>query len=339
MSETFYFARAPIRIDFAGGWTDVPPFSTQVGGAVVNAAINKYTYIAIEQRTDGRYHLESADFGIVLDIEKRDGLVYNGELDVVKATIKKSDNVTGLNVFVRCDSPPGSGTGSSASICVALSSLLLKNAGMSLVDAARAIEIEELQIAGGKQDQYASFYGGFNYLEFKDPDVTRTALSLGRDVLCHLEKHLIICYTGKARVSGNIISQVMNNFTQGNPKTVKALHNILMTGKQMKKVLEKGNLNEFANLLSINWENQKLLDPSVSNEKIDKLFQIAMDAGALGGKALGAGGGGCLIFYTRTNKEGAVRQALTEAGTEIIDFSFDYDGLTLWLSPPISNKP
>ena len=330
MPKTFYFARAPIRIDFAGGWTDVPPYSAEIGGAVVNAAINKYTYIAMEQRTDGRYHLESADFGMVLDIENRDGLLYNGEIDVAKAAIKKSDNVTGLNVFIRCDAPPSSGTGSSASICVALSGLLLKDGDIPIVDAARTIETEELQIAGGKQDQYASFYGGFNYLEFKDPHVNRTALSLGRDVICHLEKHLVLCYTGKARVSGNIISKVMTNFMEGNPKTVKALHNILAAGRETKWALEKGNLDEFATLLSINWENQKLLDPSISNEKIDKLFQIAMAAGALGGKALGAGGGGCLIFYARTNREGAVRQALIEAGAKVIDFSFDFDGLTLW---------
>lgn len=338
MPESLYFARCPIRIDFAGGWTDVPPYSAEIGGAVVNAAINKYTYVVIEPRADGRYHLESADFGIVLDIENRDGLVYNGKLDAVKAAIKKSDNATGLNVFVRCDSPPSSGMGSSASICVALSGLLLKDAGMTVIDAARAIEIEDLQIAGGKQDQYASFYGGFNYLEFKDPDVSRTALSLSKDVLCHLEKHLIICYTGKARVSGNIILQVMDNFARGNPQTVKALHNIFMAGKQMKEALEKGNVDEFAALLSINWENQKLLHPSVSDETIEELFQIAIDAGVLGGKALGAGGGGCLIFYTRTNREGAVRQALTGAGAKIIDFSFDFDGLTLWSSPGL-NKP
>lgn len=332
MSKTLYYARAPIRIDFAGGWTDVPPYSSEVSGAVVNAAINKYTYVAIEARTDGRYHLESDDYGIVLDLENRDALVYNGSLDVVKAAIKKSDNATGLNVFVRCDSPPGSGTGSSASICIALSGLLLRDVGIPIVNLARSIETEELQIAGGKQDQYASFYGGFNYLEFKDPDVTRIPLGLSRDIICHLEKHLILCYTGKARLSGNIISQVMTNFTQGNPKTVRALHNILMAGKQMKVALERGNLDEFATLMSFNWENQKLLDPSVNNDKIEELFQIAMDAGALGGKALGAGGGGCLIFYADTHKEGAVRQVLEDAGAEIIDFSFDFDGLTLWSS-------
>jgi D-glycero-alpha-D-manno-heptose-7-phosphate kinase len=339
MANTIFFARAPLRIDFAGGWTDVPPYSMEIGGAVVNAAINKYTYIAVEHRMDGHYRLESADFGIALDVENRNDLVYNGELDVVKAAIKRSGNATGLNIFVRCDSPPGSGTGSSASICVALSGLLLKDTGTTIVDSARAIEIEELKIAGGKQDQYGLLYGGFNFIECKDPHVTRTSLKPAKDILCHLEKHLILCYTGKSRVSGNLIFQVMNNFIRGNPTTLKALNNILIAGREMKRVLEEGNLDEFGRLLSINWENQRLLDPSVSNERIDKLFQIAMKSGALGGKALGAGGGGCLIFYAGTNKEAAVRKAVREAGAEIIDFNFDHDGLTLWSSPGSYKKP
>jgi D-glycero-alpha-D-manno-heptose-7-phosphate kinase len=304
-----------------------------IGGAVVNAAINRYTYVAIEPRTDGHYHLESDDFGIVLDIKDRAAFQYNGELDAVKAAIKKSDNEAGLNIFIRSDVPPGSGMGSSASLCIALAGLLLKHQELPIVDAARSIEVEELHIPGGKQDQLASFYGGFNYLEFKGSTVARTAMKLDLDVLCHLEKHLILCYTGKARVSGNLIYKVMTKFSQGNQQTVQALDNILAIAREMKTTLERGNLDKFGKLLSLNWENQKLLDPSISNDDIDRIYQLALDAGALGGKALGAGGGGCLIFYTRPNKEGAVKQALYQAGVKIIDFCFEFGGLTLWSAP------
>lgn len=328
-------SRAPIRIDFGGGWTDVAPFCHKENGAVVNATINRYTYVTLIPRRDKKIRIISADFDIFIEVQNFKRLEYDGNLDLVKAAIKRLGINMGMNLYVRCDAPPGSGTGSSASISVALIGLLntLQVERLSpheIANLAHRLEIDELHIAGGKQDQYGAVLGGFTFMEFRGDSVSNSNLDVHPEVIHEMEKHLILCYTGKSRLSGDIIKRVMGSYERNNRTVTNALRRIRDAAIELKSALITGNLKQFAELLNDNWENQKKLDETVSNQQIEDLFKKAFRAGALGGKALGAGGGGCLLFYCKDNREHEVRRALETAGTKIIEFNFDFEGLQTW---------
>ena len=330
-------SRAPIRIDFAGGWTDVPPFSEREGGAIVNASINRYTYATLVPHDDDAIRIISADFEKYVEVANYRDLEYDGNLDLIKAALRVLDITMGMDIYVRCDAPPGSGTGSSSSISVALIGLLnqlqrVKLSPHEVAKMARTLEIRELNIAGGKQDYYASALGGINFLEFEDPSVSSSRLQLAQATLHDMEKQLILCYTGQSRLSGDIIKTVMGAYERGEKSTVDALRNLKRIAYETKNALLAGNLADFAALLEENWHNQKQLDPSVSNARIDHLFATAKRAGAIGGKACGAGGGGCILFYCGENQEHLVRKALLAEGAQIIEFNLEDEGLHTWVS-------
>lgn len=312
------------------------PFSSKVGGAVVNAAINRYTYATLVPRDDGHIRIVSADFDTFLEVRSFRELEYDGNLDLIKAAIRRMGIEMGMDLFVRCDAPPGSGIGSSASISVALIGLLnqLQNSRLSaheIADLAHLLEIEELHIAGGKQDQFAAAVGGINYMEFTDSAVTVSRLRLSDGVINELEKHLVMCYTGKSRLSGDLINTVMGAYRSGVSRTVQALCRLKEIAQEMKTALLRGDLQSFGELLSENWQCQKALDSSTTNDYIESLFDRVVSDDAMGGKALGAGGGGCLLFFCRSDREHVARRKLEEAGAEIIDFNFDTKGLRTWM--------
>lgn len=293
-------SRAPVRIDFAGGWTDVHIFARGAGGAVVNATINHYVTGKLE----------------ILDTE-----------GVHPSTAGEKE---GLSVAYQSDLPSGSGLGTSSALNVIWLSLV-KSQISSDEDRAQIAELayqleEMLGILGGKQDQYASAYGGFNFMTFGDR-VEVERLTIPQSMIEELEGRLVLCYTGKPRLSGNIHENVWGAFRQGVPDTVNALYYLRNCAIRMRTVLEEGNIDEFAALLSQNWKHQKALDPSVTNEQIEHLFQVAFEAGAQGGKACGAGGGGCLLFCAKKGYQTALSDALSEAGARVIPFQFDFDGL------------
>jgi len=346
-------SRAPVRIDFAGGWTDVALFTQEQPGAVVNAAINIYSY-ATARRTqpkeaksddyrdkspraieDNSIKMYSADFDIYEEATEIKELEYGGNLDLVKAAIKRMDVSFGLEIITRSNAPAGSGLGSSASMGVALVGVLARLVGSTLLpyeyaEVASSIERHELGILGGKQDQYASAIGGVNFMEFSGEEVKLSKLPLSTDTLHELEKNLALCYTGKSRLSSNIHQNVVDAYLAGNKDTLDALRNLKQIAVEMKNALLKGDLLYFSSLLNDNWDNQKRLHTSVTNSQIDSLFDLALSSGAIGGKASGAGGGGCLVFYCADDREHVVRRKLQDAGCDIIDFNFDFEGLQTW---------
>ena len=347
-------ARAPVRIDFAGGWTDVALFTEQSKGYVVNAAINIYSYVTVRKRPpkeiltnsygykhkewkpDTSVRIYSADFDLYEEAKEIKQLEYNGNMDLAKAAIKQMKIVDGLEIITRSDAPPGSGLGTSAAMGVALIGALSQFAKKPMLpyeyaEVASAIERFELDIFGGKQDQYASALGGFNFMEFDGEEVKVSPLAVASDILCELEKHLVLCYTGKSRLSGDIHRKVVEAYRGNDPKTRDALRNLKTIAQQMKDALLTGDLKSFGALLSENWENQKALHPSVTNSQIDALFDATLANGAIGGKACGAGGGGCLVFYAKSDCEHTVRYELEKAGLDIIDFNFDFRGLHTWM--------
>ena len=335
MRQVILKSRVPVRLDFSGGWTDVPPFSEKVGGAVVSAAINRYTYSTVKFLPYKKIKLTSSDYNMVVEIDKHSSLKYDGNLDLVKAAIKRLKLKTGLDLYIRSDAPPNTGMGTSASAAVCLIGTLnrMQNAKMTLheiANLARQLELEELNIDGGRQDQFSAAFGGINFMEFKDPQVLLSPLRLSDSTICELEKQLVLCYTGISRLSGNIISKVMKQYIMGNTKTVDALYNLKRIAIDMKIALLNDDVDKFGILLSENWENQKKLHESVTNSTVDEIFKLAKKHGAIGGKALGAGGGGCLLFFCEQNSEQKVKKVLQKQNLQIIDFNFEFKGLQTW---------
>ena len=347
-------SRAPVRIDFAGGWSDVPLFAQDQPGAVVNAAINIYTYVTVKRLPDkhietsayGYKHLEtvedtsikiySADFDIYQEAADVKQLEYNGNIDLAKAAIKKMNINGGLEIITRSNAPAGSGLGSSAAMGVALVGALGQFNGSihlpyEFAEMASSIERHELGILGGKQDQYASAMGGISFMEFFGEEVKCSKLQIPQETLYELEKNLVLCYTGGSRLSSDIHQRVTNAYLNGEDETIDAMQNLRQIAHETKNSLMKGDLGSFGELLGENWENQKRLHSSITNPQIDTLFGISYRNGALGGKASGAGGGGCLLFYCESDKEHIVRKKLEEAGVEVIGFNFDFTGLQTWM--------
>jgi len=291
-------SRAPVRIDFAGGWTDVDIFAKGAGGAVLNATIDKYVWGKLEIH------------------------------DTVDA--QRTQEKEGMGVSYESDLPSGSGLGMSSALNVVWLSLI-KSHVTSVDDkkmiANLAYDLERmLGILGGKQDQYASALGGFNFMTFDD-EVEVEQLNLDPGLIEEMQDRLVLCYTGKPRLSSNIHENVWGAYRRGVPQTINALYNLRNVAVRMKTVLEGGDLDEFSQLLNQNWKHQKELDPSVTNEQIDGLFETACAAGAISGKACGAGGGGCVVFFCEPGKKTSVAKAVEDAGTRYIDFKFDFSGL------------
>lgn len=328
-------ARAPVRIDLAGGWSDVPPFSAEAGGAVVNVAISRYAYATLIGNDSGEFVLESGDYDQYIHARSIRELEYDGSLDLLKAAVRRMNVQFGGHLITRSEAPPGSGTGSSASMGVALIGLLdaILERGMSRTEIAamaNLLETDELGIDGGKQDQYAAACGGIAAMTFEDPEVEVEPLNPSRGFLLELEKSLLLVYTGKSRLSGNIISTVMGAYRRNEDAMTEPLMNIREAGHEMRNAILEEDLVRVGEVLDFNWENQKRLYDEMTTPKIDALMEIAGRDGLLGAKACGAGGGGCIVLLCEPDREHVVRRDVEDLGGECIDFNFDYDGLTVW---------
>lgn len=331
-------SRAPTRIDFAGGYTDLIPFAVRRPGAVVNAAISLYTCVAL-QVSDELFHNRCVDVCApdlnlhlrIPDVRKNS---YDGKLDLVKAILCRMSTHDGLSLQIYSDAPPGGGLGSSGAMGVALVGILSEYMGKRLSSreiADIASEVERgIGVCCGKQDHYASVAGGINYMEFHGEMVELSRLELGTDVLRDLERSLCLCYTGKSRFARSMLQNVLDAYLDGNRETAAALASLRRIALEMKRSLLSGDLQSFGELLGENWENQRRLHPSISNSQINGLFDIACSSGAISGKACGAGGGGCLVFFCEPDKAHSVRMELIEAGAQVFDFDFDFGGLQVW---------
>jgi len=289
-------SKAPVRIDFAGGWTDVDIFAKGAGGAVLNAAIDKY----VTGTLDTREHPNGDSQGITIS--------YQSQL------------------------PAGSGLGTSSALNVVWLSLVkakITSAEDRKTIACLAYELEAiLGILGGKQDQYASALGGISFMTFGER-VEVEPLNLAPQVIEELEQRLVLCYTGKSRLSGNIHENVWGAYQRGVPETVDALSTLRNVAFSMRYVLTLGRLDEFAQLMNENWAAQKRLDSSITNDQIETLFEEAFKHGAVGGKACGAGGGGCVLFFAEKDRRREVEEAIEKLGSHIIPFKFEFGGLQI----------
>ena len=210
--------RAPLRVSFGGGGTDVAPFCVEQGGAILGSTINKYAYCSIVPRTDDQIVVHSLDFDMTVKYNTHENYVYDGKLDLVKAALKAMEIKAGCEVYLQCDAPPGSGLGTSSTVMVAMLIAMARWKGIMmdgyrLADLAFQVEREDLQIAGGYQDQYAATFGGFNFIEFHGRnDVVVNPLRIKKEILHELQYNLLLCYTGNVHVSANIIKEQVKNY-------------------------------------------------------------------------------------------------------------------------------
>jgi len=324
---------APLRISFAGGGTDIAEYSRVQGGAVINSTINWYAHTHLKP-TEKSIRLISLDYGTD---EKIEYFKYDGKNDLVKATLKRiaqGNHAGGAELFMHTDAPPGSGLGSSSAVVVsligALNNWLNQFMGdYEVAEAAYEIERKELSLKGGYQDQFASTFGGFNYIEFlKDGKVIVNPLRMSYESIRELECHLLLCYTGSTRLSAKIIERQIDDFKEG--RNIEALHEQKRMAFDMKNALLKGDHDDFGRMLDVVWETKKKMTSGITNSHIDSLYETAKAKGAVGGKILGAGGGGYLLLYCDYKKKHEVERAMHSMGTEPKPFSFVKDGLTVW---------
>ena len=340
--------KTPLRISFAGGGTDVSPYFEERGGVVLNATIDKYCYGSLVQRDDGNITVQSLDYDIVAKYHVDEEIAYDGQLDLVKAAIKimgqYPDNGNGQNtfgggqgidLFIHTDAPPGSGLGSSSALVVALIGLLRRWRHLPLThydvaELAYHIERTELGIPGGTQDQYAAAFGGFNFMEFSSAGVVVNPLRIDAETINELEYNLLLCYTGSTRLSANILDNQIDNYRNRKVDVLEAMGELKSITWDMKKALLQGRLDDFGHLLHEAWINKKKMAKEITNPAIDVLYSASRRYGALGGKLLGAGGGGYLLIYCPFGKKHVIAAALEELGGQVVEFTFQNRGVQTW---------
>lgn len=338
--KTIYRAKAPLRLGLAGGGTDISPYSDLYGGAVLNAAINMYAFASIQPRTDGMIEIISTDFSENLLIQSSKSLDINGNLILLKGIYNKivkdfTKKPLSFTLITDTNVPICSGLGTSSAITVAVIGafaewLQLPLGEYEVAHLAFEIERKELGLAGGKQDQYAAAFGGFNFMEFyKDDEVLINPLRIKEDYILELENNLLLFFTGKSRFSAEIIEKQVKAM-KSDDGTVEYMHKMKDAAFEMKKLLLKGRLYELGELLDVIWRYKKNTGENVSTDFIDEIYTTARESGAIGGKVSGAGGGGFMFFYCPGNNKYKVIQNLSKFKGDIRRFEFIKEGLITW---------
>ncbi|MBV9020243.1 MAG: GHMP kinase [Ktedonobacteraceae bacterium] len=326
--------RAPVRISFGGGGTDLAAYYTRFGGLVVSATITRYCYVVADRATDGGIHINSADYRLWESYPRGVLPTVQEPLALPKAAIacfaKYGLLEKGVNLFLSSEVPPGTGLGSSSAMAVALVyalslHLALPVDPLDVAELACQLEIEQLGMPIGKQDQYASAYGGLNAIHFTDSAVRVIPLDLPAHVVTTLSSCLLLFATGHTRNSADILHQQRAD-TQTNPATVTSLHRIKALAEEMSVALLAGNLDRFGQLLDLAWCEKRSLSKHISTAAIDCCYKAARQAGALGGKITGAGGGGFLLLYCPLSHQQGVRATMTDMGLREMTFELDFTG-------------
>ena len=334
--NTIIRSRAPLRISFAGGGTDVDPYPSMKGGAVISTTIDRYAYVSLKLTSKNRVSVESQDYNLLETFKDMSDLSYNGKLDLVKAAIKDLKmHEESFDALLHVDSPPGSGLGSSSAVTVSLIGSLaalgsIKLSLYEIAEKAYHLERVELGIKGGRQDQYASVFGGFNFMEFKQSSVEVTPIRMRKEIINELLASILICDTKLRRLSGKILERQSKSYSEGRSDVSDNLDFIRQSAYDMKNALIRGNLGDIGEMLHLGWLHKKQLDNEISTPQIDQVYESAIENGALGGKLMGAGGGGHFMLICDPDKRENVSRAVTKLGCDIIRINFDTDGLQVW---------
>lgn len=334
-------SKSPLRLGLAGGGSDVSPYSDIYGGLVLNATINLYTYCTIEELDSPEIIINSYDADCFESFPLSSHLEIEGKAILIKGVfnrIVKDFNITprGFKITTYNDAPVGSGLGTSSSMVVCLIKAFTEWLALPLGDyeisrLAYEIERKDLALSGGKQDQYAAAFGGFNFMEFLKEDlVIVNPLKIKRWIVDELEASIVLYFTGASRSSAKIINEQKDNTSKGNNAAVEAMHKIKQSALDMKWALLKGDMHKFAEILGEGWENKKKMASAISNPMIQEAFDVAIPAGAKSGKVSGAGGGGFIMFMVEPTKKKEVVNALSKLDGFVMPFQFTDGGAHGW---------
>lgn len=334
-------SKAPLRLGLAGGGSDVSPYSDIYGGLVLNATINLYTYCTIEECQGDSITINSDDANCYKSYPLSNQLEIDGDASLIKGVYNRVVNDfgfpgKGFTIYTYNDAPVGSGLGTSSAMVVCILKAFTEWLSLPLGDyeisrLAYEIERKDLNLSGGKQDQYAAAFGGFNYMEFLKEDlVIVNPLKIKRWIIDELEASIVLYFTGASRSSAQIIDEQKDNTSKGNNNAIEAMHKIKQSAVDMKLALLKGDMHRFAEILGEGWENKKKMATAISNPMIEEAFATAIPAGAISGKVSGAGGGGFIMFMVEPTKKKAVINALQSLSGFVMPFQFTDGGAHGW---------
>ena len=316
-------SKSPLRISLGGGGTDLPSYYKKYGGFLISATINKYIYISIAETFNEKFIIKYSSFEEVNQIAKIKHPLFREILKIME--IK-----TPLNISSHADIPSGTGMGSSGCFAVTLINALSSHQGKNLskrkiAELACHIEIDKLKEPVGKQDQYTAAFGGLNSYEFKqNGGVLIKKINVSKKRIQKLKNNLIIFFTGYSRSSYKILKKQDESTRSLDKSILNNLHKIKEFGLKSKKILENGNLNDLGRIMHEHWEYKKERSQFMTNNKIDNLYSTARKNGALGGKLIGAGGGGFLMFYSENVN--LIEKKFLNLGIKKMDFDFDFEG-------------
>ena len=316
--------KTPLRISLGGGGTDLPSYYREHGGLVLSAAINKYVYISINEPFTNDYILKYSKIENVKSIKKI-------KHPIIKETLMEfGSNIKRIEITSAADIPAGTGLGSSSSFTVGLINSLfnfqnkLINSS-ELSEAACFIEIEKLKEPIGKQDQYIAAHGGIKVLKFNTDNTTEVSnLNADKEVLTNLEKRLQLYFTGITRSAGAILKEQDNKSLSNDKSMINNLNYIKNIGKETIKSIESGRISDLGELMKAHWLYKKERSKKMSNQKIDEIYDFAMKNGAIGGKLIGAGAGGFLMFLSDESDQ--LVKEMSYKGFNKVDFKFDFKG-------------
>lgn len=335
-------AKAPLRLGLAGGGTDVSPYCDEYGGMILNATIDMFAYCSIVFSSDNKVRFESCDLNISCEHEPLSKLPIDGVMNLHKGVYNRivrdynKNKPIPVHIFTHSDAPPGSGLGSSSTMVVAIIQAFVELLGLPLgeydvAQLAYQIERQDLNMSGGKQDQYAATFGGFNFMEFyRDDRVIVNPLRVKSSVRDELESSMILYYTGISRESSHIIDEQVRNTKVKNEKALFAMHEVKEDAIKVKESILKGDISKFAKILGKSWSAKKNMAAKISNSEIESAYRVAMNAGAYSGKVSGAGGGGFMMFVVDPLKKVSIISALNKLEGKCANFHFVQGGARSW---------
>ena len=332
-------SKAPLRLGLAGGGSDVSPYSDLYGGQILNATINLSAYCTIEAQSGETVRVDAYDCNTHVECPLDATLASAPDLigGVYRRIVQDFGPVpSAFRITTYNDAPAGSGLGTSSTMVVCILKCFAEWMNLPLGDyetARLAYEIErkDLALAGGKQDQYAAAFGGFNFMEFHQDDIVIVnPLKIKSWIVDELESSMVLYYTGRSRSSAAIISEQQKNTSSGNTIAIEAMHRIRQSSSDMKLALLKGDMEEFGRILGQAWEDKKKMAGAITNPVIQEAFDTAMAAGAVAGKVSGAGGGGFIMLMVPPVRKMAVVRALDCLPGKVVHFQFTERGAHAW---------
>jgi D-glycero-alpha-D-manno-heptose-7-phosphate kinase len=327
--------KAPLRVSFSGGGSDVSPYCDEHGGCVLSTTIGMYAVGSLSVRDDNQVKIFSVDYDELVRYELGNEINEGDKLRFLRSVIKRLSPPRGLNLYLHSDAPPGTGLGSSGAISALIVGLINHafNLMLTKYDMARMayeVEHDDLGRAVGRQDHYAAVFGGMNFMEFTKAGTIVFPLRVESWILEELGYHLQMFYTRKVRDSNDIVASQVKFYQEKRQGTMDALAEMKVLTREMMGCLLQGKLKNFGHHLHEAWLQKQRMNPGTVNPYLSEIYEEALKNGAVGGKLLGAGGGGFFVFFTPFTKKGKVAEALGRLGAQATPLAFDFGGMQTW---------